>query len=194
MIQKQEHSKSAQFESSKNAQVVSNKFNTMLNSVIKDNERRKQIVLFGVSEDNADLGGIVKDILECACRPNKPNIKDFCRVGARKPGGSRPVKVYLNSQEDAQTTVKNAKYLKNSKQFGKVFVAPNRNPEERMERRRLVQLLREERQKEPERHRYISRGAFCSTDHHSEHVINMRNNTSTDEGLQDLSAHFQLLD
>jgi hypothetical protein len=70
--------------------------------------------------------------------------------------------------------------LKNSKQFGK-----DRNPEERMERRRLVQLLREKRQKEPERHHYISRGAVCSTDHHSEHVINTRNNTS---------AHFQLLD
>ena len=97
MIQKQEHSKSAQFESSKNAQVVSNKFKTMVNSVIKDNERRKQIVLFGVSEDNADLGGIVNDILECACGPNKPSEKDFCRVGARQPGGSRPVKVYLNS-------------------------------------------------------------------------------------------------
>ena len=104
------------------------------------------------------------------------------------------MRIYLNLQEDTQTTVKNAKYLKNSKQFGKVFVVPNRNPEERMERRRLVQLLREERQKEPERHRYISRCAVCSSDHPSEHVINMRNNTSTDEGLQDLSAHFQLLD
>ena len=79
--------------------------------------------------------------------------------------------------------------MKNSKQFGK-----DRNPEERMERRRLVQLLREKRQKEPEKHHYISRGAVCSTDHHSEHVINTRNNTSADEGLQDLRAHFQLLD
>jgi hypothetical protein len=68
-----------------------------VNSVIKDNERRKQIVLFGVSEDNADLGGIVTDILECACGPNKPSVKDKSRVGAQKPGGSRPVKVYLNS-------------------------------------------------------------------------------------------------
>jgi hypothetical protein len=76
----------------------------------------------------------------------------------------------------------------------KVFVAPYRNPEERKERRRLVQLLREKRQKKLEKHHYISRGAVCSTENHSEHVINTRNNTSADEDLQDLRAHFQLLD
>ena len=98
------------------------------------------------------------------------------------------MKVYLNSQEEE------CKIFEKFETVWKGIFAPDRNPEERMERRRLGQLLREKRQKEPERHRYISRGAFCSTDHHSEHVINMRNNTSTDEGLQDLSAHFQLLD
>jgi hypothetical protein len=37
LIQKQEHSKSVQFESSENAKVVLDRFNTMVNSMIKDN-------------------------------------------------------------------------------------------------------------------------------------------------------------
>jgi hypothetical protein len=35
---------------------------------------------------------------------------------------------------------------------------------------------------------------LTETDHHSEHVINTHNNTSAEEGLQDLHAHFQLFD
>ena len=194
LIQRQELSKSVQFESRENARVVTDSVNTMMKSVVKDNERRKQIVLFGVSEDNSDLGGIVNDILECTCGPDKLSVKDYCRVGARKPGGSRPVKVYLNSQEDAQTAVKNAKSLKNSKRFGGVFIAPDRSPEERMERRRLVQLLRDKRRREPEKHHYISRGEVCSTDHHTESVINTRSNTSTAENLNGIVAFVRSLD
>ena len=105
------------------------------------------------------------------------------------------MKVYLNSQEDAQATVKNAKSLKNSREFGGVFIAPDRSPEERIERRRLVQLLREKRQNEPEKHHYISRGAVCSTDHQtSNNVIITQNSILVHEGLQNCMERLELLD
>ena len=59
-----------------------------------------------------------------------------------------------------------SKSLKNSREFEGVFIPTDRSREERMERRRLVQLLREKKQNEPEKHHYTS----------AENVINTRNN------------------
>ena len=56
-----------QFDLNDNGQHVANKFETTVKSVVKENERRKQIVLFGVSEESSDLGSTVNDILKCAC-------------------------------------------------------------------------------------------------------------------------------
>ena len=192
LIQKQDQLQSVQFDLNDNGQHVADKFETAVKSVVKENERRKQIVLFGVSEESSDLGSTVNDILKCACGPDKPSVKDFHRVGARKPGGSRPVKVYFNSQEDAQTTMKSAKSLKHSDKFGRVFIAPDRSPEERTQRRKLVQQLRDKRQREPEKHHYISRGEVCSTDHHSVNVNNC--NATSVPGLNNLATQLRQME
>ena len=94
------------------------------------------------------------------------------------------MKVYFNSQEDAQTTIKNAKSLKHSEKFGRVFLTPDRSPEERIQRRKLVQQLRDKRQKE--KHHYISRGAVCSTDHDSANANT--SNTTSAPGLENLNS------
>ena len=78
------------------------------------------------------------------------------------------MKVHFNSKEETQAIIGSAKSLKNSEKYGKVFIAPDRSPAERAKRRKLVQLLREKKEKEPEMHHYISRGEVCSTEHHSE--------------------------
>ena len=166
LIKKQDELKSAQFDLNNDCQQMGNKLETVVKSVVKDNQRQKQIVLFGVSEESMDLGGTVTDILKCACGPDKPSVKEFCRIGAQKPGRTRPVKVCFNSQEDVQTTIRNAKSLKHSEKYGKVFIAPDRSQEERAERRELVRLLREKRRNVPEKHHYISRGEVCSTEHY----------------------------
>ena len=80
------------------------------------------------------------------------------------------MKVCFNSREEAQTCIGMAKTLKNSAEYGKVFIAPDRSPEERAHRRKLVQLLREKKDKQPEMHHYISRGEVCTTERYIESV------------------------
>ena len=168
LIYKQEQLGSVQF-NLENCQQPGNKLESIVKSVVNENERQKQVVLFGVPEEiTSNLGTMIADVLECACAENKPRVKDYCRIGAIKPGKNRPVKVRLASREEAQNTISSAKTLKNSEKFRKEFIAPDRSPAERAERRKLVQLLREKKKNEPEMHHYISRGEVFSTNHYSE--------------------------
>ena len=137
--------------------------------MVNESERRKQVVMFGVPED-CDLGCTVEDVLKSACGQSGPTPRQFYRVGASKPGTNRPVKVHFKSREEANETISNAKHLKRSERYGNVFIAPDRSPEERAQRRKLVQLLREKREREPGSHHFISRGKVCTRDHPQETV------------------------
>ena len=164
LICKHEELKSVQFDSKSGPQ-QGEKVEAIVKSVVDESERQRQVVLFGVPEENcSDLGSTIDDVLKDACGPDKPRVKDFCRVGAPKPGKIRPVKVCFDSQEDVQTTIGRAKHLKNSKKYEKVFIAPDRSPAERARRRLLVQQLREKKEREPKMHHYISRGEVRSTE------------------------------
>ena len=79
-------------------------------------------------------------------------------------GKIRPVKVTFSSKDDAKLTVQGGKNLKTSEKYGKVFIAPNRTPEERLKRRQLVQLLRERKTKEPEKLHFIYQDTVCRRD------------------------------
>ena len=79
---------------------------TVVNSLIEEIERPKQIPLFFVSEDSSIIGGIVNNILEWG--PDKPSVKNFCRVGAQKHGKPRPVKSAL-AQKKALNSPSGAK-------------------------------------------------------------------------------------
>ena len=72
-----------QFHLNDNRQEMETKLEVVVKSVIEDNERQKQIVLFGVSEETSGLGNNspVNDILKCAFGPDKPRVDEFCRVG-----------------------------------------------------------------------------------------------------------------
>ena len=49
-----------------------------------------------------------------------------------------------------------------------IFIAYDRNPEERAKRRKLVQSLRKRRHEEPGRFHFISKGEICSREYHPE--------------------------
>ena len=53
-----------QFDLNYNSENVANKFETAVKSEVKETERRKQIVLFGVSEEISDQGSTMDDILK----------------------------------------------------------------------------------------------------------------------------------
>ena len=57
----------------------------MVISMVYQNERHKQIVLFGVPLENSSdlIGGTNNDILQPACGPKKRKAKDYCRFGGQ---------------------------------------------------------------------------------------------------------------
>ena len=111
----------------------------------------------------------------------------------RAPGKIRPVKVTFSSKDDAKLTVQGGKNLKTSEKYGKVFVAPNRTPEERLKRRKLVQLLREKKTKEPGKHHVIYRDTVCSRDQvkkEQDHTNNSHSGHLSTSELENLTANF----
>ena len=163
LIRKQSSSESV--DSRLTSEQLKEELPSVVKSVVRENERQKQVVLFGVPE-HCDLGRTIDDVLTSACGQLKPKAKDYSRVGTPKPGTIRPIKVSFKSQEEARITISSAKSLKQSKKYKDVFIAPDRSPEERVQRRKLVQKLREKRQQEPGRRHYISQGKVCSTSDH----------------------------
>ena len=195
LIQKQETLSSVRTESgSSSQQVMKNNIKSAIKSVVQENERQQEIILFGVSEDTSDLGETVKDIVRCVGAPAKPQVRDYCRIGLRVPGKVRPVKVTFSSKDDAKLTLQGGKNLKTSEKYGKVFIAPNRTPEERL-RRKLVQLLREKKTKDPEKQHFIYRDTVCSRDQVKKEHDHTNNALSHSEQLcmselQNLTTNF----
>ena len=195
LIQKQETLSSVRTESgSSSQQVMKNNIKSAIKSVVQENERQQEIILFGVSEDTSDLGETVKDIVRCVGAPAKPQVGDYCRIGLRVPGKVRPVKVTFSSKDDAKLTLQGGKNLKTSEKYGKVFIAPNRTPEERL-RRKLVQLLREKKTKDPEKQHFIYRDTVCSRDQVKKEHDHTNNALSHSEQLcmselQNLTTNF----
>ena len=196
LIQKQETLSSVGTESSSSSeQVMKNNIKSAIKSVVQENERQQEIMMFGVSEDTSDVGETVKDIVRCVGAPAKPQLRDCCRIGVRVPGKIRPVKVTFSSKDDAKLTIQGGKNLKTSEKYGKVFIAPNRTPEERLKRRKLVQLLRKKKTTEPEKQHFIYRDTVCSRDQvkkEQDHTNNSHSHSGqlfTSE-LENLTANF----
>ena len=156
--------------------------------VVREEERKKNVILFGISEneEDADLSTKIEAVLESACGENKPQVKRFCRVGKGRSGANRPVKVCFDSRDAAQITVNHAKELKKSGQYNQVFIAPDRSPEERTERRKLVGLLRKRIKDEPGKFHYIRKGEVCSREHNR---ANPRNELLPNPRQQDVIEH-----
>ena len=161
LVQKQEQLTLTGTNSNSNEQQRSN-IKSAIKSVVQETERQQQVILFGVSEDDPHLADTVKEIVRCVAAPANSTVRDYCRIGVPASGKTRPVKVSFGCKDDAQAIIRGAKNLRTSEKYKKVFIAPNRTSEERIKRRKLVQLLREKKTKEPEKHHFIYRDAVCS--------------------------------
>ena len=197
LVQKQAQLTSARTNSSSNEQQRIN-IKSAIKSVVQETEREQQAIIFGVSENDPHLGDTVKEIVRSVGAPANSQVRDYCRIGVPAPGKTRPVKVSFGSKDDAQAIIRGAKNLRTCEKYQKVFIAPNRTSEERIKRRKLVQLLREKKSKEPEKHHFIYRDAVCSrepvkkeadpTDNHVVQVHSHPRQLSASE-LQNLSTN-----
>ena len=78
-----------------------------------------------------------------------------------KAGTSRPVKVLFHSAKAAVKVFRSSSGLKETR-YNRVYITPDRTPEERVEKRKLVTGMKEKIRSELQQYHYTKNGAFQS--------------------------------
>ena len=119
-------------------------------------DREKNLIVFGVPEETGeDVNHKVLEIFE--------TIEVKPRVNAERFGkavGKRPIRVTVDKTETAFEVLKSAKNLKHSR-FKNVFISLDKSPEERAERKKLVEEMKKKIAENPKKKYYIRRGELC---------------------------------
>ena len=109
-----------------------------------------------------DIFGITK------CSVDRQSIRKCERVGVKKSAdATRPIKVTLKDAESVREVLSKAKSLKSFQTDGynyeycKLFVSPDRSPEERLTRQNLVKEMKDKIKKDPTKRYYIRNNQVC---------------------------------
>ena len=146
-------------------EVPSKKLAAAFKTAVVDDQRSRCIILFGIEENKTQvLTDTVNRVLGAVFDGEKPSVKECYRVGAEKPGVARPVRICFSSSGLATTALHNSKKLKECSEFRKVYLSPDRSPDERAARRLLVETLRTKMKEEPQFYHFIRDGKLCKTD------------------------------
>ena len=116
---------------------------TAVKNISKEEDRTKEIEVFGVAEEHSESpSSKVTEILKQMDK--KPRIAGCKRIGQRITGKSRPIifNVTVKSTDIVYKILRRAKRLKDIDGFKTVYIAPNRTPEERVSRQKLVTELK----------------------------------------------------
>jgi hypothetical protein len=135
----------------------------VVKSVVEEEDRSRNVIIFGLPEEKQEIVcERVQDIFkEIGLKPTL----QASRVGkTAKENANRPVKVSLSNASTVYQILSQARKLRHSAKFSKVFVRPDRSEEERASDRLLVQELSQRRKNEPNRLHYIRSGTVCSKD------------------------------
>ncbi len=133
----------------------------IVKSALEDSDRSKNVIMFNIAEERKDDGtstmnydtSIVQQIMYSSGSRSPCEIS--CeRIGVPAQGKSRPIRVSLGNDSVVLELLSKSKNLKDT-QFFMVFVEPDRNKEERDERRKLVQQLKQKRKDNPGQRFYI---------------------------------------
>ena len=121
-------------------------------------DRSSNLILYGLPEttDSSDIDQ-VKDIFQHL--EEAPVLSGVERLGRRTEERVRPVRVVLRSRDIARTVLGKSARLRESELYKTVYISPDRTFEERDERRELVKVLKEKREREPEKEWRIKSGS-----------------------------------
>ena len=112
----------------------------VVKSVVQEEDRSKNVIIFGLQERKGEnVEKRVEEIFQDIGL--KPKLQ-AARVGkVSKEATKRPVKVTLASSSLVYEALCQARKLRHSEKFSKVFVRPDRSEEERARDKALVQEL-----------------------------------------------------
>lgn len=131
---------------------------TAVKSVKKQEDRSKELVVFGVQEEEGEcLDKKVVKLLENL--DEKPRVTDCVRIGRSAAGDKvRPIRFSVRNSEQVHNILRKAKLLKDVEGYKSVYISPNRTVEERISRQKLVSELKKKRSEDPNSNYFIHRG------------------------------------
>ena len=123
-------------------------------------DRSCNLMIFGLPEESggATVESSVRGVLDSI--NERPALPKCSRVGVPADGKVRPVVVTLNSREVLLSLLKKARELKASTTYSRVFLEPDRTPEQRAERKKTLRVLSELRRTNPDERYVIRRGVI----------------------------------
>ncbi len=132
-------------------------------SVVDQNDRSKNFIVYDNDcEDDKDEN-IISEIMGIIYEDEStPQVLGFSRIGMRKPGTVRPLKVTLVNSDATRQVLSNARKLKNSSSYKDVYLAPDRSYEERIAHRKLVQEMKQLFVKDSSKHYFIRDGKIVT--------------------------------
>ena len=111
-------------------------------------ERSNNLILYGleeITEENTE-----EAVLKVLQHTNeKPKVESCRRLGEKKEGKRRPVKVVLHNRDMVRCILARSGMLREVEGMKDVYLCPDRTVEERSERRKLVAELKQQRETNP---------------------------------------------
>ena len=153
---------------------------TVVKDIVKNGseEREKNLIVFGVPEDaDENLNEKVGKIFSTINVKPRFNAAHFGRIE-----GKRPVRVTVDKTETVFEVLKVAKNLKQDQNFNNVFIGLDKSPEERAERRKLVQELKKKIADYPNKKFFIRRGEICCTEESTGDAVPSGQGSVTEQG------------
>ena len=112
--------------------------------VAREDDRSKEILVFGVAEEKGECATAkvakILDHLE-----EKPKFQQCRRIGQQRDNAVRPIKFSVRSTDIVNQILSKAKRLREVEGYKTVYLSPNRTPEERVTRQKLVAELKQKR-------------------------------------------------
>ena len=138
------------------------KLKKVVQEAVNDEDRSKNVVGFGLAEDSSEyLNGKIAALFESI--DEKPTF-EAVRVGKVSDKNIRLVKVLLRNSDTVDQILVKAKQLRTSEDYRKVYISPDRSPEERDRHRELVAEMRRQAKEDPDRYYFLCSGAIGCRD------------------------------
>ena len=136
---------------------------TAVKKIVKEEDRTKEVVVFGVDEEAGEcattkVAGILEQLEE------KPLVTGCRRIGQRANNTKRPIIFSVKSVDIVYQILRKARRLKDIEGFKTIYISPNRTPEERISRQKLVSELKKKRSDDPSARYFIRKGEIVKAD------------------------------
>ena len=140
---------------------------SVVKSALKEEDRSKNLVVFGlVEQEKEQLENVVGELLTDL--GEKPRVS-ATRIGVKSNENwsksvCRPVKLTLPNSSAAHQILLKAKIPKDIPKYKSVYICPDRSPEEKAARRALVTKVKEANEKQPRITHFIRNGKVHSVE------------------------------